>query len=133
MKMQVAALVVASVALVGCGAADTTMTSAPSVSPRQGMPFAIDRLTESFSGTAQEVLRVSGYTYVAVDTGSGVRWAVSLQRDIDEGARVSVRAFGKKHAFESKKLGRTFDELWFAIITPVPVPATATVTEGASS
>lgn len=81
------------------------------------MPFSIERLTESFAGTVREVLNVSGYTYVAVDTGTETRWVVVLAKHIDEGAHVRVRAFGKKDAFESKKLGRTFDELWFALIT----------------
>jgi hypothetical protein len=126
-----------AIALAACAdeAAPAQATShaasrAASQAERATMPFSIERLTESFEGSASEVLRVSGYTYVAVDTGAGTRWAVSLAKDIDEGARVRVRAFGKKEAFESKKLGRTFDELWFAIITQVPVTE---VTEGASS
>lgn len=94
------------------------------------MPFGVDRLSESFAGTAREVVHVSGYTYVAVDVGEGrIRWAVCLAREIEEGARVRVRAFGKKSAFESKKLGRTFDELWFAIVTEEK----ANETQGAQS
>ncbi len=120
-----------TLALTATLAASLGCTAAPegTVKTNQArMPFAIERLTESFEGTAREVLQVSGYTYVAVDTGAagGVRWTVALHKDIDEGARVRVRAFGMKEAFESKKLGRTFDELWFALITPVPVPVTGT-------
>jgi hypothetical protein len=115
-------LAAATLSLLALASACGAPAAAPTPGPAPvatGMPFSIEKLTETFEGNANEVLRVSGYTYVAVDTGAGVRWAVSLQKDIDEGAHVRVRAFGKKEAFESKKLGRTFDELWFAIITPV--------------
>lgn len=117
-------LALLTTAVVACSSSSSS--SSPSPSPARApqstahMPFAIERLTDSFEGAAQEVLQVSGYTYVAVDTGAGVRWAVSLHKEIDEGAHVRVIAFGKKQAFESKKLGRTFDELWFAIVTLVP-------------
>lgn len=116
MKKTLAAASALSLLALACAGEPSPVASKQEAS---GMPFAIEKLTESFEGNASEVLRVSGYTYVAVDTGAGVRWAVSLSKEIDEGAHVRVRAFGKKEAFESKKLGRTFDELWFAIITPV--------------
>lgn len=118
MMLKLFAAITLALLVAACDAPVATASAPPSAA--RAMPFAIERLTETFSGTAQEVLKVSGYTYVAVDTGAGVRWAVTLQKDIDEGAPVHVRAFGKKSAFESKKLGRTFDELWFAIVTQVP-------------
>jgi hypothetical protein len=118
--MKTLALTASLAAALACAPAPAPTAAKDAATNRSGMPFSIERLTESFEGRAQEVLQVSGYTYVAVDSGSpgaGVRWAVSLAKDIDEGAHVRVRAFGKKEAFESKKLGRTFDELWFALIT----------------
>jgi hypothetical protein len=77
------------------------------------MPFAIDKRSESFSGTVREVRQVSGYTYADVDG----RWVVTLHRELEVGSAVSVRSFGRAADFHSAKLGTTFPQLWFAIVT----------------
>ena len=112
----VLALVV--VLLAACGGGRAPSAGAASTGAAgPGMPFALERLVESFAGRAVEVLQVSGYTYLAVEIApDDVRWVVSLQKQIDEGAPVRVRAFGKKSDFSSKKLGRTFAVLWFGIV-----------------
>jgi len=104
-------------------AALAALTAAACAAPSDGphtasMPFKLEKATESYEGVAQQVLQVPSYTYVAVKTDGGdVRWAVSLKkRELHEGARVHVRSFGEKEQFESKKLGRTFDRLSFAVI-----------------
>ena len=113
-----ALVLVSLLALTACAAEPTSAPAAPKPRAPAGMPFVIEKLTEGFAGRAAEVLQVSGYTYVAVESAPGeVRWVVSLQKDIEPGAPVSVRAFGKKREFASKQLGRTFEVLWFGIVT----------------
>ena len=115
MKTLLAAAALA-IALAACGSSSSSVVEQKSSSAR--MPFVLEKATESYEGVAEQVLQVPSYTYVAVKTDGGdVRWAVSLkQRGIHEGARVHVRSFGEKEQFESKKLGRTFDRLSFAVI-----------------
>lgn len=119
MKSMIAALAVLLVAACGAPSSGGDASAATESARPIGMPFVIERLTEGFSGTAREVVQVAGYTYVAVEASPGeTRWTVSLQKEIAEGAPVTVRAFGKKSGFVSKQLDRTFEVLWFGIVTP---------------
>jgi len=98
---------------------------------RAGLPFTIDRLTDNFTGPATEVLHVSGYTYVRLAVAGGDRWAVGLHKPIVVGDLISVRAFGAAHQFQSKKLQRSFDELWFGVLSKetTTTPTSATTQE----
>jgi len=106
------ALVIAA----GCGAPSSSSTrSAPT-----GMPFAVGRVGEGFAGRVVAVQHVDGYSYVAalVDGEDAPRQLVSLHKDIVVGDRVDVRAFGLAEGFVSRKLGRTFERLWFVVLSP---------------
>src|SRR5690242_12855318 len=63
-------------------AATTTTTTTTTTG---GMPFHIEHVLESFSGTATDVIPVSGYVYVLVDTGSEKRWVASLKKPVAVG------------------------------------------------
>lgn len=114
MMATVATLV--TMVLAGCTPTSTTATATTATA---AMPFHIERLTEAFDGVADEVIQVSGYTYVAVkpDGGDAVRWTATLKRPIAQGARVHVRSFGSQKDFKSRQLGRVFPQLWFAVVT----------------
>ena len=86
------------------------------------MPFSIDAVFDAFAGVVVDVEFVDGYVYAAVDDGHAVRWCVSLHKPLRVGDAVDVRAFGNKHDFHSNKLGRTFAELWFVVVTPRTEP-----------
>jgi hypothetical protein len=81
------------------------------------MPFAIDRLTEQFGGRAQEVIQVNGYTYVRIAHPGGDRWVVGLKKQVVVGDILSVRAMGSAQTFHSRQLQRSFDVLWFGILS----------------
>lgn len=96
----------------------------PPASKGAGFPFVIDRLSERFAGRVVEVVGVDGYVYVkvAIDGDERApRWVVSLKKEILVDDRVDVAAFGSAEGFVSKKLGRTFDRLWFAVLAPSSV------------
>ena len=117
MGRRAAAMAVMMLGLLVAPAGATSTQGAPATSSGT-MPFHIDRLTESFAGTAAEVIQVSGYTYVAVRTDGGeLRWAVTLHKPIAVGAAVQVRSFGTQEHFKSPRLGREFSKLWFAIVS----------------
>lgn len=71
-----------------------------------------------FTGAIHETIAAGGYLYQnVIDADGNAHWVVSLRRD-EIGHRVRVRPFGRAHDFVSKKTGRTFDSLIFAIVTP---------------
>jgi hypothetical protein len=107
-------------------APNTTSSAGTGVS---GMPFAIDRLTEQFGGRAQEVIQVNGYTYVRVAAPSGERWVVSLKKHVAAGDTLSVRAIGSAQQFHSRQLQRSFDVLWFGILSVDEVTSEPTAKE----
>jgi type IV secretory pathway VirB2 component (pilin) len=86
-----------------------------------GFPFHIDRIVESFDGTVDEAIAVSGYTYFHVDVAGGSdheqRWVASLKKPFVAGQRVHVTSFGRQQEFASPKLHRTFNDLYFAVVT----------------
>lgn len=102
---------------------------AATAAPRTGLPFVLDRLTDNFTGPATEVLQVSGYTYVRVSVDGGDRWAVGLQKPIVVGDVISVRAFGAAHQFQSKKLQRSFADLWFGVLSKHTTASTSATTQ----
>ena len=110
-----------SIASLACFAAEgrttTTTTTTTATATSRGMPFHIERVLESFSGVATDVIPVSGYVYVLVDTGAEKRWVVSLKKRVAVGDRIAVHSFGTQKDFESPKLRRVFPQLWFAVIS----------------
>lgn len=69
-------------------------------------------------GRVEQQLRAGSYTYLAVRTQQGaLHWTVSLGKGVPPGARVSVRRLGHHTGFYSRRLGRTFEQLHFGIVT----------------
>lgn len=75
-----------------------------------------------FDGRVIERVQASSYTYLLVERTDGPRsWVVTLASSMGAQARVSrVRVFAVGYAarFSSKRLARTFDELYFAVVRP---------------
>lgn len=82
-------------------------------------PPSVEGEPETFSGRVREVLPAGRYTYLRVHVADGdERWVVVTgdpPRD-----RVSVQSFGQRRDFVSRRLDRTFDELYFASIVEAP-------------
>jgi hypothetical protein len=76
-----------------------------------------------FEGHVVERLEAGNYVYLAIERPSGERvWVVTLGSSTGASRSVttaSVVAVGYAPHFASKRLGRTFDGLYFAVVRPV--------------
>jgi hypothetical protein len=79
---------------------------------------------EALVGRVEERLRAGSYAYHAVrlERDGNQQWAVTLGPGLPVGTRVRVRSFGHRDAFHSPRLGRTFSNLMFGIVTRVETP-----------
>ncbi|WP_437967141.1 hypothetical protein WMF04_47620 [Sorangium sp. So ce260] len=69
-------------------------------------------------GTVEERLPAGSYTYLSVRPDSGAPlWAVTLGGGHPVGARVSLRSFGRRTDFASRRLQRTFPVLVFGVVS----------------
>ncbi len=104
----------------------TTIPSRPSSAGI--IPFVLEHVTERFTARVVSVERVKGYAYVLVEQNEGERWTrrqlVSLSTSIVVGALVDVSVFGVAEGFVSRQLGRTFERLWFVVLSPTKEHAT---------
>ena len=62
------------------------------------------------SGTVNQTMGTSGYTYIEIDDGTGLIWAAVSQTEIAIGDNVTVSG-GAQSGFESTTLNTTFDVL----------------------
>jgi hypothetical protein len=70
-----------------------------------------------FDGRVVERLEAGSYAYLRVTReGAGDAWVVGVRPRARVGDRVHVDAMGRAEGFKSKRLGRRFDELWFASV-----------------
>ena len=93
---------------------------------QEGNPLAIYGLPAAdrirFAGRVVERLVAGSYTYLEIERAAGDRaWVVTLTTS--EGAAlgiddVNVVAVGHARNFESKRLRRRFDDLYFAVVRP---------------
>ncbi len=129
MRSRVIAVLCLQVALLACEAPSlkkvpvASSSSSSSSSSSLGLiPFVLDRVAERFAARVVAVEPVRGYTYVLVETNAdGVttrRQLVCLSSTVVVGDWVDVAAFGVAEGFVSKQLGRTFERLWFVVLTP---------------
>lgn len=83
--------------------------SSPSTSPKEA-PAAVP--TGVVEGKVVERLDAPPYSYLRLKTSSGEKWAAVPLTDLKAGDSAKVvQAFEMDH-FESKKLNRTFDQVW---------------------
>lgn len=70
-----------------------------------------------FDGRVVERLDAGPYAYLRVARdGAGDAWVVSMRGTVRAGDRVHVDAVGRVERFDSARLGRSFDDLWFAAV-----------------
>ena len=77
------------------------------------------------TGTVLETLDVPSYTYVHLETADGEKlWAAIPQTRLELGTQVVIGHPTAMNQFESKTLGRTFDEIYFGTLEgDRPIPA----------
>lgn len=107
-KIQVIVAVAMLVALVaGCKndvkKAEDTGAATPAVQADAGL-----------SGKVAETMDASGYTYVLVDNGTEQIWVAGPQTAVKVGDEVYIPEGSAMPNFESKTLGRTFEQIIFA-------------------
>jgi hypothetical protein len=83
--------------------------------PRYALPAA-ER--GSFDATVVERIDAGSYGYLRVqrDGSAAPAWVVTMRPSVDVGARVRVTTFGHARDFDSRRLGRRFDDLYFAAV-----------------
>ena len=95
------------------------LACAPAAAPApETNPFAVAKADSSaWSGRIRERLDAGSYTYLLVERpGDSPAWVVTLKSGVPDAERVSVRVLKKSENFESKRLGRTFSTLHFALL-----------------
>lgn len=79
-----------------------------------------------FAGVVLEHADAGPYDYVRLALcDGGDRWVVGLDKGLVPGAYATVKPVGAQHAFASRRLARTFDTLWFGVLTPEEGPCPA--------
>jgi glucose/arabinose dehydrogenase len=105
-------------------AASTAPTGASARPPAAGALGPLQRYALpagerlSFDAVIVERLDAGSYGYLRVvrDDGSASVWIATLRPSVDVGARVHVTAFGHTRDFDSRRLKRRFDDLYFAAV-----------------
>lgn len=122
-KLLIGALAVAGIALAAVSgltgspdapaqpAADPTGQLPPDHPP---IPTGQPAAAATLSGTVEEVLHASGYTYARVTTATeGEIWAAGPVTELEVGETVGLGGAMKMGRFESPTMERTFDPLYF--------------------
>ena len=114
----------------GCpsGAKDTGAGCCPS-GGGMGGSSAPAMATGGLKGKVTQTLDAGRYTYVAVDDGTGEKWAAAPSFEVKVGEIVEVQQGMVMKAFHSKSLNRTFPEILFAetIVNMTKNPAPSAV------
>ncbi|MBC8070794.1 MAG: hypothetical protein IAG13_20880 [Deltaproteobacteria bacterium] len=87
---------------------------APASPPVAGAP-----VQERFGGTVEEVLPAGSYTYFRLRVAEGdERWVVISGAADRDAERLAVATFSHHEDFVSRRLDRSFHNLYFAAIDP---------------
>jgi len=85
-------------------------------SPLANSDFELRR--ESFSGKVENVLAAGSYTYFSLRLPDDrERWVVELSSSHRSASWVSVSSYGLRRNFDSPRLSRRFDELYFVSVS----------------
>jgi hypothetical protein len=98
---------------------------ASSARPKKGSPLvgaeAPSDQARDFEGIARERLDVGSYLYFEIEADDGARrWVATLATsEARIGERVRVSTYATREGFESKRLARRFERLWFGRVSPL--------------
>lgn len=83
--------------------------------PREsGPPGPGEAVQERLGGTVAERLDAGGYAYLRVRTATGDRWVVVCGAAPHPGEDAELQVFARHQDFVSRRLDRSFPELFFA-------------------
>ncbi|MEI6514902.1 MAG: DNA-binding protein [bacterium] len=96
----------------GCPSGGSGMASAtcPSSAQAGTQPTA----ASSVKGKVTQTMNAGRYTYIALDDGTGEKWAAAPTFEVKVGDNVEVQSGMMMKSFHSKSLNRTFPEILFA-------------------
>ncbi|HVI04283.1 MAG TPA: hypothetical protein VM869_36595 [Enhygromyxa sp.] len=77
----------------------------------------------TFAGRVEATLEAGHYTYFLLQIGEGdERWVVVAGSEHRGAEQLTVEAFARQRDFASRRLGRSFPELYFASVVETPKP-----------
>lgn len=89
--------------------------------------WAMPKLDGSpFQGEVLESVNAGSYTYMRLKTSDGEVWAATMQTSMPKGTKVQLHDPMVMKDFESKALGRTFDQIVFASAVSTETSSVAT-------
>lgn len=77
---------------------------------------AANHPSSSVNGEVLEVINVSNFTYLRLNTGNGETWAAVVQSQVQKGASVTIENAIVMKNFESKSLHKTFPSILFGTL-----------------
>ncbi|CAK8717830.1 DNA-binding protein [Candidatus Electronema halotolerans] len=105
MKMRnIAAALLLALLLTGPALAEDTNKDAPAAAPAQ----------QAVQGKVLESLSGAGYTYLLIENGQDKTWAAIPESKVEVGQQVALQPGMVMQSFESKALGKTFDQIIFS-------------------
>lgn len=114
MKRLLLVVLFASIGLAACSKkAEDTAASAPVVAPAAAPAAAAQTAAAPNSGKVLQTLQAGGYTYAEVESGGKKVWIAGGPIQIKEGDSVQWGDYAEMRNFESKSLGRTFEQILF--------------------
>jgi hypothetical protein len=76
---------------------------------------------ERWAGEAVEVLSAGRYRYVKLACDDGhTRWIATDRQGLKAGQRASAQVYAARDGFESRRLGRRFERLYFGAVKAQP-------------
>ena len=96
------------------GPAPAAAPAMPDMPGMPGMGAAAPASAATATGTVEETMNASTYTYVRVKTPQGDIWAAAGQFKVAKGDKVVVPLNMPMSNFESRTLHRTFPMIYFA-------------------
>ena len=110
-----------SVALAGAHAGDAPSAMPPGHPATGAAPAGAPGLT----GTILETMNSGGYSYLKLKTAEGEVWAAVNESKVAKGDTVTVAGAMPMDGFESQKLNRKFDRIYFGTLAGGPAGAPA--------
>ncbi len=124
----------ALVAACGNNQQESTGTAEPTAPAPVAQEAAGQAAPNVITGKVLETMDAGGYTYMQLDTGDKKTWVAMPQAKVNVGDEVSLIYSMTMNNFESKTLGRTFDEVIFSSgFVPGSEPAATSGSEAAAS
>jgi len=108
-------LLLAFTVSVGCGqtAGLTGEDSPAAAGGGQSVPASPEEMSEMFRGRVTEIIEAGRYVYLQIDKGDGQVWVAAPSFDGKTGDMVLVPPGVPVADFQSKKLDRRFDMIFF--------------------